>query len=373
MGEEYVSVQNEPHMAGQVFVAERKSGNPGCLKQGLLAIIVAVFSVLSFIGLFAITLVVVLIAGIAELCKTDLKSPDFGLKSSSFNRVVEEAPESGNKQIAVINVHGVISNSAGFEGADAGQIVRLLQEAMDDDNIVAVVLDMDTPGGEVVASDEINRQVRACSKSGKPVVTCMRSMGASGGYFIAAASDWIIANRMTFTGSIGVIMSTMQYSQLLDRIGVGIEVYASGKMKDMMNGARPRTEQERQYVQELIDSTFHEFCQVVANGRQAYKTADDVKNSSFGDGRVLSGSAALECGLIDDLGYYNDALEKARELGHAPKAGVIRLSPKGRLRDLLFAKFGQAPEVRIKGLPAAEAMPSGRMYYLAPELLGAGN
>ena len=80
-----------------------------------------------------------------------------------------------------------------------------MRAAREDDNVVAILLDMDTPGGEVVASDEILNQVRACRDAGKPVVTCMRSMGASGGYFIASGSDWIIANRMTFTGSIGVI------------------------------------------------------------------------------------------------------------------------------------------------------------------------
>ncbi len=325
--------------------------------------------VLAGVGLMVVLLLVMGVSAMVGAMK-EVSTSGWNYGSlMEVERHVESEPEFGDEYVAVVNVHGVIGSTAGLDGANSRRLVRELQAAIDDKNIKAVVLDMNTPGGEVVASDEVHRMVLSCRDAGKPVVTCMRSMGASGGYFIAAGSDWIIANRMTFTGSIGVIMSTLQYSALLDRLGVSIEVYRSGEMKDMLNAARPRTEKEREYVQKLVDGSFREFCQIVADGRKAYATAEDVKASPFGDGRVLDGAAAMELGLVDQLGYYDEAIDKARELCHCPWAGVVRLSRGEKWYDLLFAKFGRAPEVRIQGL--SPAMPVGPgLYYLAPELAG---
>jgi len=273
-----------------------------------------------------------------------------------------------SREIAVIDIKGFILYENNFNNASARRIAAELRAAREDSNVVAILLDMDTPGGEVVASDEILHQVRACRDAGKPVVTCMRSMGASGGYFIASGSDWIIANRMTFTGSIGVIISSFRIQELLQKIGVQPEVYRSGSMKDMLSATREHSEQEKLYVQNMVQSTFREFCQVVADGREAFQDADAVASSAFGDGRVLSGSDALELGLIDQLGYFEDAVSKARELAEAPGAAIIRFSYAPSFRDFLFSMKAPAA-LRIEGvLPTRNFTPEpGKVYLLAPE------
>jgi protease-4 len=234
-------------------------------------------------------------------------------------------------------------------------------------DVVAIILDMDTPGGEVTASDELHREVLRCRDAGKPVVTCMRAMGASGGYFIAAGSDWIVANRLTMTGSVGVIISTLNYKELFAKVGLDSEVYRSGDMKDMLNGARARRPDEMQYVQQLVNETFREFADVVAAGRERYETADDVINSSFGDGRILSGTHAAELGLVDQIGYFEDAVAKARELAGVFDAKVVRYRRALKLTDILFSmKAQKSLELRSVLPEEARSMKTGRMYFLAP-------
>jgi protease-4 len=226
---------------------------------------------------------------------------------------------------------------------------------------------MNTPGGEVTASDELHREVLRCRSAGKPVVTCMRSMGASGGYFIAAGSNWIVANRLTLTGSIGVIISTVNYNELFHKVGLESEVYRSGAMKDMLNGARVRRPDEAAYVQSLVNETFREFAAVVAAGRTRYPTAADVIGSPFGDGRVLSGTRALELGLIDQIGYFDDAVEKARKLSGTLGAKVVRYQRAIRFFDLLLS-MKSPKRVDLGALLPAEmrALKPGRLYFLAP-------
>jgi protease-4 len=192
-------------------------------------------------------------------------------------------------------------------------------------------------------------------------------MGASGGYFIAAGSDWIVANRLTMTGSVGVIISTLNYKELFAKVGLDSEVYRSGDMKDMLNGARARRPDEMQYVQQLVNETFREFADVVAAGRERYETADDVINSSFGDGRILSGTHAAELGLVDQIGYFEDAVAKARELAGVFDAKVVRYRRALKLTDILFSmKAQKSLELRSVLPEEARSMKTGRMYFLAP-------
>ena len=278
-------------------------------------------------------------------------------------------PEFGEKrEIAVISIKGIILFENNFNNASARRIAAELSAASKDDNVVAILLDMDTPGGEVVASDEILHQVKACRAAGKPVVTCMRSMGASGGYFIASGSDWIIANRMTFTGSIGVIISSYRVQELLRKVGVEAEVYRSGSMKDMLSPTREHSEQEKLYVQNMVQNTYREFCQVVADGRPAFQDADAVAAAPFGDGRVLSGYDALQMGLVDQLGYFEDAIDKAKELAEAPGAAIIRFSSTPSFMDMLLSMKAPAA-LKLQGLlPTRNFTPEpGKFYFLAAE------
>lgn len=285
-------------------------------------------------------------------------------------RTVVLRPGSGER-IAVVGVKGMIVNTGAHYEQSANRIIEALKAAVKDD-VCAIILDMDTQGGEVTASDEVWRQVKACREAGIPVVTCMRSMAASGGYYIAAGSDWIVSNRLTFTGSIGVIMPGFNAGAMLDKIGVTPEVYRSGDMKDMLNWSRPRTDKERTYVQSLIAATFKEFAAVVADGREAYEDAEAVMEADFADGRVLTGAEALRYQLVDELGYFDDAVAKAEELGKTIDAELVGYSTVSGFLDVLMSMRSnvKANNPLRSVLPwQGVAVEAGRLYFVAPETL----
>lgn len=282
--------------------------------------------------------------------------------------VVMKGRMTSRRSIAVIDIKGVILYDGGAKIASASRIATEIKAAIEDQNVVGILLDIDSPGGEVVASDEILHQIKACRSAGKPVVACMRSLAASGAYFIASGCDWIIANRMTFTGSIGVIISSYQMSDLMDKIGVKPAVYRSGNMKDMLSPTREHSNDEKEYVQNLVQSTFTEFCQVIADGREAFASAEDVAAAPFADGRLLKGQDALEMGLVDQLGYFEDAVEKMRNLASAPDAAVLRFSAYQGFWDTFFGV--QAVNKLALGniLSNKSFIPeTGKPYFLAPE------
>jgi protease-4 len=333
----------------------------GCLVSVIIALVCAAILVLLVVrGLFS---------GATKSVMSSLSAGD-----GDERRVVEEIISGARldtaKKVVVIDVKGVIMSEGAFDMAGSRRIAYELAAARKDPQVVAIVLDMDTPGGEVTASDEIHREVRLCRKANLPVVTCMRSLGASGGYFVAAASAWIVANRLTITGSIGVIISTTNYTGLFNKIGLEAEVFKSGQMKDMLRGSRERTDMERAYVQGLVDDTFREFATVVANGRTRYDSADAVIASEFGDGRILSGAEAFRLGLVDQIGYFEDAVDKAKELARAPSTKVVRYRRPLRLTDLLLGMRAESRLGLRSLLPIeAQAIQPGRLYFLMPGLL----
>jgi len=221
----------------------------------------------------------------------------------------------GLPKIAVISIRGVIvssDDSFSTSSADSRQVCTRIRRAMNDPKVKALVVNLNTPGGEVAASDEIYAEIRQFrKKTGKPAVAMLNSIAASGGYYIAAACHPIVANKQTLTGSIGVIISAFNYRGLFEKIGLQSEVYTSGKMKDMLNGARARTPEEIQIVKKLIDNTYQEFVRIVAASRRI--PADKIRNSEIGDGRIFDGIQAKELGLVDSLGYFRDAVRIAAD------------------------------------------------------------
>ena len=322
---------------------------------------------LCFIGaaVLAVALIGLIVVGFVE---------DSSLLSGPRLPKVREVPIQGDltapEKIAVINVKGVIVSSAHLDAASAQVIIRQLTRARKDPKVVAVVLDMNTPGGEVTASDEIYHHVRNVRAAGKPVITCMRSVGASGGYMVAAGTDHIIAHRLTMTGSIGVIIGTLNYAELFKKIGLDAEIYKSGRMKDMLNGARQRTELEKRYVDNLVESTFQEFVAVVAENRPRFSSRDAVLNAPFADGRILLGQQAYDAGLVDQLGYFEHALQKAKELAGAPAAAVVRYRREIGIGDLLLS-FGSRSRSGLRNLlpPEQRLVLPGRLYYLMPAVV----
>lgn len=215
--------------------------------------------------------------------------------------------------VAIVRVEGVIvSGRAGpFDTSGAAfsdTVVANVNRAKDDSDVKAIVLAVNSPGGGVVASDEI---YHALSGVEKPVVVVIGDLGASGGYYISMASDWIVANPNSLVGSIGVISEFPNAEGLMEKAGVDFVVITSGARKDFGSPYREMTEEEREYWQVIIDETYEGFVEIVAKGRGL--TVDEVK--PLADGGVYSGRQALELKLIDQLGYEEDAIAKAAELG----------------------------------------------------------
>ena len=274
-------------------------------------------------------------------------------------------------KIAVIYLRGIISS---FETGSVGETmvddlkIQLQQAAMDE-KVKAIVLYVDSPGGEVTASDTIYDAVRKVRDGGfgpsarKPVVVYMGSMAASGGYYVSCGGSFLMANETTLTGSIGVIMQTLNYQQLFGKVGLETITFKSGQFKDMLSGSREMTQDEKDYVQKMIMDSYGKFVGIVARER---KLNEDELRKGLADGRVISGKDAHDAKLIDGLGDVEDAYAKAMALGKAKGATVIRYeSPYkfSRILRLLGQQSKSQVEVNVVKslLPKLEA---GRLYFL---------
>jgi protease-4 len=238
--------------------------------------------------------------------------------------------------VAVIPVHGAIMMGGCPGGlfyiescAQVEVIKQQLENADEDPSIKAIVLDIDSGGGNVVASRELMRAVR---KTEKPVVAWIGEVGASGAYYVASAADNITADDNSITGSIGVIMFVQHYYELMDEIGVNVTVLKAGETKDIGSPFRPMTEEERDDLQGMIDKVYHSFIADVAENRNL--DIEYVKDIS--QGNIYLGSEAKELGLVDELGGFDDAVELAGELGGIEgKPNVRRPERKIKWTDLL--------------------------------------
>ncbi len=266
-------------------------------------------------------------------------------------------------KVAVISMRGLISSSVPGSVSDSmvDDMRAALQQAREDDRVKAIVLEIDSPGGEVTASDAIyNALVKARAK--KPVVVYMESLAASGGYYVSCGGKFLMASDTTITGSIGVIIQTLNYEQLFNKVGLASVVFKSGKFKDMLNGARPITPEERDLVQSFIMKTYDKFLGIVAKERNL---SADVLRKTIADGRILSGKDAFENKLIDGLGELDDAFAKARQLGNAPGAKIVKYGPPFSLSRFLRV-FGETESKIELQLPKQfiPQLESGRAYFL---------
>ncbi len=205
------------------------------------------------------------------------------------------------EKVGVVKVEGIILKSQ--------PVIDELHRYKKNRGIKAVVLRVDSPGGSVGPAQEIFKEVQRLSGS-KPVVVSMGSVAASGGYYISAPASWLIANPGTITGSIGVVMDVRNIEDLLRWMKIKHETIKSGEMKDIGSPYREMTEQERAYLQGVIQDVHQQFEQAVAEGRKL----DMEKVHALADGRVFTGRQALEQGLVDQLGNLPDAINKAAEL-----------------------------------------------------------
>lgn len=249
------------------------------------------------------------------------------------------SPWEDPSQIAVIYVEGAIVSGEGGAGGllsarttGSERIVRALDQAADDDQIKAVVLRIDSPGGSSFASDEIWRSVELVKRAGKPVVVSMGGVAASGGYYIAAGADAIWAEPNTITGSIGVFTGKFSTAELYDRLGIGSTVLARGRNATLNSTAEPWDESQRAKMQEMVDETYAQFKEKVAEGRSL--TPEEVE--AVARGRVWSGKAALDRGLVDHLGGIQEAIADAKERAEIPdnrEVAIVSFSANGNLLE----------------------------------------
>jgi protease-4 len=209
----------------------------------------------------------------------------------------------GGDRIAVVAVEGTIT--------DAREVIAQLHRYRDQSNVKAVVLRIESPGGGVAPSQEIYTEVlKLRRETGKPVVASLGGVAASGGYYVAAAADRIIANPGTITGSIGVIMQIPNLGGLLEKVGIRATVIKAGQYKDLASITRELSEAERRILQAVMDDVHIQFIEAVATARRM----DRTRIEPLADGRIFSGRQALDLGLVDELGDLADAVDRAAQL-----------------------------------------------------------
>jgi protease IV len=309
-------------------------------------------------------------------------APTFAAKRHWLEPAILEDNDSRHN-IVVVDLMGIITSDAwDRSGYNLVEYIQdQLRQAGESRSVAAVVLRIDSPGGEVLASDDIYRAIREFQKDyDKPVIASMGSLAASGGYYTAVGSRWIVANELTLTGSIGVIMRSYNYRALMNKVGVRPLVFKSGPFKDMLSGDKLEEEvlpEERRMLQDIIDQMFGRFKEVVRDGRTAAHEANAADDDGgqpltsnweqYADGRILTGRQAYEMGFADELGTFETAVRRAKSLADIPDANLIQYQRRFDLGDL-FRLFGQTEDRRVTldfglDLPRLDA---GRAYYLSP-------
>jgi len=234
-------------------------------------------------------------------------------------------PAVAKPRIGVVKVYGVIRSSDGY--------LKLLDRVEKDRRVKAVVLRVDSPGGVVGACQEIHDKVKEIARK-KPVVVSMGSVAASGGLYVSVPATRIVANPGTITGSIGVIVQTYNLRKLAEKVGVEVITVKSGRFKDLLNPFKEPDPEALKIVQQLIDDSYEQFVEAVAEGRNL--PVEKVRE--FADGRIFTGRQAKELGLVDELGSIEKAVEVAKRLAKCPGCEVKEVREKKKLLELLTGR-----------------------------------
>ncbi|RKZ02125.1 MAG: signal peptide peptidase SppA [Candidatus Hydrothermota bacterium] len=259
---------------------------------------------------FSVLLAIVAISGFTTAL-TRVSIPSFGF---------------GSKKIGYVKIEGAI--------ADPQPIVAWLEQLREDDDVAAVIVRINSPGGSVAAAYEILNALKRIQARGKPVVVSMGNVAASGGYYIACHADKIVATPGTLTGSIGVIMELPDVSELMDKVGIRVNVIKSSNYKDIGSPFRPMNPDERRLLKDIVDEVYNDFVDLVAEGRNLPR--DSVEK--IADGRILTGKQAYEYGLVDTLGDFLTAYNIAKSLANLRGKPPLKRPKRRRvtLLDLLL-------------------------------------
>ena len=282
--------------------------------------------------------------------------------------LVESTVEgSGRNKVLLIDLAGVLAEEPIFTLESRPQVPLLarvreeLQKAEDDERVRAVVLRINSPGGTVTASDILYHEVVRFKERRKvPVVASILDVGASGGYYVALAADRIVAHPTTVTGSIGVLMLTINSGGLLEKIGVSASYVKSGEFKDMGSPFRSLRPEERALFQDMIDRFYGRFVELVARSRKL----DESRVRAIADGRIHTAGEAVSLGLVDRIGYLEDAIAAAKSAAGLAEARVVTYHRPRQYRATIYSS--PPTPAPVTGLPdLARVVFSGpRFLYL---------
>lgn len=261
-----------------------------------------------------------------NIMSTDFTSSLDSLNEEEMTSTVLEGSDVSN-QIARIKVDGTIMDMGApslwsGESYNHQLVLDSLDEVKDNDDIKALMLVVNSPGGGVYESAEIHEKIEAIKKAGKKVYVTMENMAASGGYYISAPADKIYASKETLTGSLGVIMQSMNYKELADKYGVKFNTIKSGPHKDIMSPTKEMDEEERAILQKFVDESYEGFVNVISSGRHM----DKAQVKKIADGRIYSGQQAKDLKLVDEIGNESDAMKALKNEIKAKDAEVIEFS-----------------------------------------------
>jgi protease-4 len=316
-----------------------------------------VYSVLStFLLILSVTVNVILVVA---LISTVVEQPQ------KYQEHFVTGDSSADDKVAVIYLTGVISyqmdGHVSQEGM-VGDIKGQLQQALNDEDVQAIILRINSPGGEVVASDAIYRAL-AEARGQKPIVASIETVGASGAYYAALGCSHIMANDLTVTGSIGVIMNTFSFGDLMGKVGIKAHTFKSGNFKDILNPAREPTEAEQEIVRDMIMEVYDKFVKIVAEERKM--TVADLQSKNLVDGRIFSGTNASNLGLVDSLGDFDDAVDTAMSLAGIGDARVVRYQVPFSLAQIFGMRApAKTAQIQVNLGPQPPSLEAGKMYFL---------
>lgn len=278
-------------------------------------------------------------------------------------------------KIVLVEISGVISDEAeraGFIGQKPSLVAEtksVLDLAADDDEVAAVLLRIDSPGGSVSASDTIYHEILTWKQAKKkPVVAFFSGLSTSGAYYLAMAADRVVAHPASVTGSIGVIMPGISIEGLMTKYGVADQTLTSGPYKDAGSMLRDMRPEERKQLLSVIDDLYARFTDVVAAGRPAL---DKQKIRTLADGRIYSAPQALAAGLVDQIGYLDDAVAEVRKRAGISESQVVVYTRGNRPTENVYSHTPNLSlaslELALQALRRAQLSPG--FYYLWPQAL----
>ncbi|MHC4266836.1 MAG: signal peptide peptidase SppA [Planctomycetota bacterium] len=247
----------------------------------------------------------------------------------------------GKDKILIIPINGIITGQPSRklfieEPSIVDSVKQQLEQARNDNDVKIVILEINSPGGGITASDIIYKEIiEFKQETNKKVIVIMQDVAASGAYYISAAADKIMSHPTTVTGSIGVIMPLINIANLVEKFDIEDTSIKSGKMKNIGSPLKKMSDEERKVLQDIVNEMYTRFLNIIVDGRKM--EIEDVRK--LADGRIYTGKQALDNGLIDQLGYIDDAITLAKEIAGIHEAKIIKYKKMFNLAEIFASSL----------------------------------